>query len=177
MASLLKKITNPATGFEHRAYKVLSKKCNVFIAEGEFATTDIPSSTTQLTALYSGANAKFVPLGDMDASGSNITWSARTQKVDFAELQIGVDVVGTLVGITLTKGMLGFVSNLGMKQYSLLFVPDGLTNIFYALSGVFLSTEGNLPIVEESVSKITFKATKSANKVEDVVKYDEFTAA
>jgi hypothetical protein len=67
---------------------------------------------------------------------------------------------------------------LGAKTYSLLFVPEGVNNIFFALNGVTITTEGNLPIVDgDALAKITFKTFRHANLIEDVVKFEEFLAA
>ena len=174
--STLSKITNPATGFTHNLNKILKEKCRIYIAKGSFAAADIPATIAALAALYSGANAKFIPLGDMDSTGSNITWTQKTAEIDFSTVGLGYEIIGTFVGVTVSKDMIDFVSNMGNDQYSFLFIPDGTNNVFYALNGVTVTTEGNLVVVEnDALSKITFKASRKANEVNDAILYKELT--
>lgn len=171
----LSKIAKINEGFKHQLNKLLAKKCRIYIAMGEFDETDIPTDKAELATLYS-ATGSFLPLGDMDNSGSNISWTEKTYKTDFSTVGMGYDVNGNFVGVTVTAEMLDFVSDLGHGAYSFLFVPDKTDDIFFALSGVTLTTDGNLAVVEgDTPSKITFKASRGANKITDVVKFKELS--
>jgi hypothetical protein len=174
----ISKISNISNGFAHRANRLLTASHRVFIARGNFDNIALPSTIAAIKALYEGSSATFLPLGDMDGGGSVLNWVQRQYETDFSTVGLGVDVTATLVGITVMESMLDFASDLGNGEYTLLFVPDNINNVFFALSGVTLTTEGNLNIVEkDSVSKITFKASRKANKLTDVIKYKEILAA
>ena len=159
------------TGFKHRVNSVLQGKCNVFIARGEFLPSDIPATKQALANLINGTDSPFLPVGDMDATGSNITWTEKTIDVDFSTLGAGFDINGTFVSITVNRNMFQFISELGHNRYSFLFVPEGTDDIFFAVSGVTITTEGNLGVVEDGLSKITFKVSRKANKITDVIKF------
>ena len=171
------KIANIGNGFPHRSKKVLARKCRLYIAKGNIDNVVPPATIAALTALFTGTTAVYVPLGDMDNAGSNISWVERTYDIDFETIGLGYDITGTFVGVTVTEAMLDFCTNLGGDQYTILCVPDGVNNIFFAMSGVSLTTEGSLNVVEnDGVSKITFKASRKADNLTDVVKYRELTA-
>jgi hypothetical protein len=150
-------------------------KCFIYIAKGEFKPADIPHSQTALETLISGTNCPFLPLGDMDATGSNIAWSEKTIDTDFSTLGAGYDITGTFVSITINRTMFGFITGLGHSRYSFLFVPEGVNDVFFAVSGVTITTEGSLGVVEDGLSKITFKVSRKANKITDVIKFAKFT--
>ena len=76
------------------------------MAKGDFSNSDIPENIAALSSLYSGLTAKFMPIGDMDGSGSNITWTQRTYELDFSDVGLGVDVTGTFVAVTVTEDMI-----------------------------------------------------------------------
>jgi len=162
-------------GFRHSVNDVLQGKCHTFIARGEFLPSDIPSSKIALANLISGNNSPFLPLGDMDATGSNITWSEKTIDTDFNVIGAGYDITGTFVSITVNRNMLQFVTELGHRRYSFLFVPEGTDDVLFAVSGVTVTTEGNLGVVEDGLSKITFKVSRKANKITDVIKFARFS--
>jgi hypothetical protein len=164
------------TGFKNKINDVLQGKCYIYIARGEFWNNDIPSSKNQLGNLISATNCPFLPLGDMDAGGSNITWTEKTIDTDFSVLGAGYEVSGTFVSITVNKRMFQFISELGYSKYSFLFMPEGINNIFFAISGVNVTTEGNLGVVEDGLSKITFKVSRKANKITDVIKFAVFSS-
>jgi hypothetical protein len=177
---MLKKVNTPGfgTGFQHKLNKILNEKCRAHIAEGSFTDADIPTMKKDLHDLYNGVSAPFNPFGDLDGTGSKISWTEKTYELDFTTVGLNVEVTGSLVSVTITSDSLKFASNLGQKEYSLLIVPDGTDNIFFALSGVTLTTEGDLGIVEnDHVSKITYKIFRKANKIEDVVKFKELETA
>lgn len=168
----LTKISTPANGFLHQANKILGKKCRVFIAKGKFDTADIPDTKAELAALYSGATAKFIPLGDNDESGSKIGWKQKTKKIDFSTIPLGYEITGVLVNVTITSEMLTFADTLGTEEYSLLFVPDSDDSTFFALSGITINTEGELPVMDgDNIGKVTFNLSKDADKIATVVKY------
>ena len=162
-------------GFKNKLNDILQGKCYIYIAKGEFLNSDIPSSANALNNLISGTNSPFLPLGDMDATGSNITWTPKTIDTDFSTLVVGYDVNGTFVSITINKNMFKFVTELGYNRYSFLFIPEGVEDIFFAVSGVTVVTEGNLGVVEDGLSKITFKVSRKANKITDVIKFTKFS--
>ena len=163
------------SGFKHRVNDVLQGKCNIFIARGEFLASEVPSTKAALLALIIGANAPFFPLGDMDATGSNITWNEKTIETDFSTLGAGYEVNGTFVSITVNKNMIQFTDELGHGRYSFLFIPEGTDDVLFAVSGVTVTTEGNLGVVEDGLSKITFKVSRKANKITDVIKFARLT--
>jgi len=168
--------TSSFSGFKHRLNDVLQQKCNVFIAKGEFNQTEIPSSPAELLALITEPSNQFLPLGDMDATGSNITWSEKTIEVDFSTLGAGYEITGTLVSITVNAQMLQFITELGYSRYSFLFIPEGVEDLFFAVSGVTVTSEGNLGVVEDGLSKITLKIARKANKITDVIKFEKLVA-
>lgn len=173
----LKKITTPALGFTHKANKILCKKCRVFIAEDDFAVADIPATKAALLALHEGAEAKFVPFGDLDSKGSSIKWKQNSVAIDFSEIPTDTEVTGTLINVTLTKEMIAFVDSMGTNAFSFLFIPDGDTETFFAVSGVSVKHEGSLPVVEENeLGKVTFSLNRKANQIADVIKLEKLTA-
>jgi len=167
----LTKITNPSGGFPHRVNEVLMGKCQIYIAKGEIDTD--PETPQELQTLIT---TSFVPLGDMDATGSNVTWSEKTVETDFSTLGVGFEVTGTFISVTVNEKMLSFASNLGHSGYSFLFMPEGATDTYFALSGVTVTTEGNLGVVEDGLSKITFKVNRKVNKLTDCVKFARLNA-
>jgi len=167
---------NNFIGFRHRINDVLQGKCHVFIARGEFMNSDVPTSIPALSSLYSGTNCPFLPLGDMDATGSNITWSEKTIDTDFSTIGAGYEITGTFVSITINRNMFQFITDLGHHRYSFLFVPEGTNDVLFAVSGVTITTEGNMGVVEDGLSKITFKVGRKANKVTDVIKFRKFAS-
>ncbi|HPK40009.1 MAG: hypothetical protein WDA18_09305 [Candidatus Ratteibacteria bacterium] len=170
----LKKITN-TNGFQHQVNAILAAKCRIYIAEGEFGDDDIPSDLEALAALY-GSSGDFLPFGDMDNTGSNISWTEKTYEIDFSTVGLGYEVQGNFVSVTITDEMLDFCGDLGRKVYSFLFVPDQAKDIFFALSGVVVTSEGSLSVVEgDTPSKITFRATRKCNKITDAVKYKKLS--
>ena len=179
MSSGLSKVnlggSNSFTGFKHRLNDVMQGKCNIFIAKGEFNSSDIPATQFQLQSLMSGSGSPFLPLGDMDATGSNIAWTEKTIETDFSTLGTGYEITGTFVSITVNKNMFQFLTELGYSRYSFLFIPEGVDDIFFAVSGVTVTTEGNLGVVEDGLSKITFKVSRKANKITDVIKFAKFS--
>jgi hypothetical protein len=175
LARIVMNNTTNFTGFKHKINDVLRGKCNIFIAKGEFNTVDIPTSKSQLASLINDTDSPFLPIGDMDATGSNITWSEKTIETDFSTLGAGYEVNGVFVSITINKNMFQFVSELGFSRYSFLFIPEGTDDIFFAVSGVTVTTEGNLGVVEDGLSKITFKVSRKANKITDVIKFATLT--
>ena len=162
---------NEFTGFKHSVYEIFKKKSHIYIARGEFLADDIPDDIDALMALISGTNSPMLPLGDMDTGGSNITWTEQTVDTDFSTLGSGYEINGTFVGITINQTMFRFINELGDHRYSFLFVPEGVDNVFFAISGVNVTTEGNLGIVEDGLAKITFKIKRKANKLTDVIKF------
>lgn len=167
------KITTPADGFPFEANQVLAKKCNIYIAKGTFDTEDIPDSASELTALYSGTGAKFVPFGDSEGGSSNLTWTQKTKKLAFSTVGLGYSIAGKIVNVTVCKDMFAFIGDLTTGMYSLLFVPDGDTKTFFALNGVSITTEGDIPLdKDDDVAKITFTLSRDVDKLADVVKYD-----
>jgi hypothetical protein len=166
---------NNFAGFKHRINDVLQGKCHIFIARGEFLNSDVPSTKTALAGLINGSSSPFLPLGDMDATGSNIAWTEKTIDVDFSTLGAGYDITGTFVSITVNKNMFQFVTDLGHSRYSFLFVPEGTDDVLFAVSGVTITTEGNLGVVEDGLSKITFKVSRKANKITDVIKFARYS--
>ena len=171
---MLDKITNIGTGFTHKPEKIFKAKSRAYVAKGFMRSSEIPDNITALLALYEGANAKFLPFGTLDNSGSNITWTQKTAKTDFYTIGLGYEVVATIIGLTLSPEMLDFVTNIGDDEYTFLFIPDGTEDIFMILNGVTVTTEGNIGILDgDNFSKITFKMTKEANKLTDVVKFVE----
>jgi len=163
------------TGFKHKINDVLQGKCYIFIAKGEFLNSDIPATKTALNTLINGSSSPFLPLGDMDATGSNITWSEKTIDTDFSVIGAGYDITGTFVSITVNRRMFQFITELGYDRYSFLFLPEGTDDVFFAVSGVTVTTEGNLGVVEDGLSKITFKVSRKANKITDVIKFRKFS--
>jgi len=163
-------------GFLHLINDILKGKCFIYIAKGEFQTSDVPTNKNGLTNLISGSTSPFLPLGDMDATGSNVSWSEKTIETDFSTLGAGYEVTGTFVSITVSKKMLNFIDGLGNARYSFLFVPEGTDDVFFALSGMTVTTEGNLGVVEDGLSKITFKVSRKANKLTDVIKLAKLTS-
>jgi hypothetical protein len=166
--------TTSFTGFKHRINSVLQGKCYIYIARGEFLGSDIPTTKVALANLVSGTDSPSLPIGDNDATGSNITWSEKTIETDFSTIGAGYDITGNIVSITVNKIMFQFISALGFTRYSFLFVPEGTDDVFFAISGVTVTTDGNLGVVEDGLSKITFKLSRKANKITDVIKFDQF---
>jgi hypothetical protein len=172
----VKKMTNFGNGFIHQLNKVFKRRCRLYIAEGNLDDVADPTNIAALTALYRGASAVYLPFGDMDHTGSHITWTQDSYKIDHSELGLTYNVEGTFVGVTITKESLDFCGNLGFGQYSILIVPDGANDIYFAMSGVTLRTEGDLGVVNEGISKITYKASRSADSLTTVIKFKELAA-
>ena len=173
----IQKIQNIGAGFPHQANKVLAGKCRLYICKGSLDGVKLPENKAALKALYTGATAVFLPMGDMDNAGSHITWEQQTYDVDFSTLGLGYTVTGTFMGITVTTESLEFMDNLGFDEYTILCVPDGRDDVFFALSGVTITTAGNLDVVEnESISKVTYTATRRVNNLTDAIKYKELAA-
>lgn len=169
----LTKITTPANGFPFEANNVMGDKCKIYIAKGKFDTEDFPVTKSELSALYSGATPKFIPFGDSEGGSSNVSWTQKTKKLAFSTVGLGFTITGKLVNVTVCKEMFSFIAELTTEMYSLLFVPDGKDSIFFALNGVSITHEGDLPLdKEDDVAKITFTLSRDADKLTDVIKYD-----
>ena len=170
------RIQTPTTIFGEGIKKVLRKKCRIYIAKGDFSQSDIPNDPDELKNLYSGVNPKFVYLGVMDKGGSNIAWTQSGIDIDFGKIGVEYDVNGTFVRITIDNNTIGFISEMGDDDYSFLFVPDGDTTTFFALNKTTVTTDGNLTVVEDGgISKVTFKANRRAERLDDVILYKVFT--
>ena len=61
------------------------------------------------------------------------------------------------------------------NRFSFLFIPEGTDDVLFAVSGVTVTTEGNLGVVEDGLSKITFKVSRKVNKITDVIKFARLT--
>ena len=171
---MIQAITN-MNGFPQTPTDLFKYKSSAYIARGFFTLADMPETITELIALYSGPSAKFKALGTLDNTGSNITWSQKTAKTDFHTIGMGTEITATLVILSISDDTITFTSDLGDGEYTLLFIPQGIDNIFYAISGVTLTTEGNIGIVDgDNFGKITLKAFREANKVSDILKFKIF---
>ena len=166
----LSPITSMNQGFPQKPTDLFKQKCHAYLAKGDFSTTDIPENIADLTDLYTGINPKFKPIGVLDNAGSNVTWSQKTAKTDFHTIGMGTELTATLVLLTISEDTIDFTADIGDDEYSILFIPQGTNNIFYALSGVTLTTEGNIGIVDgDNFAKITLKAFREANKLTDIL--------
>ncbi len=165
----LQKITVPDGGFVHGANRLLNKKCRVYVAKGTFETADIPATKVALKALYEGASLKFVPLGTMDKTGSEVDFKTTSYECDFYDEKVDNEFVGTLQSMTVNAEMITFCDSLG-GMYSLLFVPDGDDATFFALNGISMLPNGKLPIVNDKPGIITFNIKRTANLISDVIK-------
>lgn len=169
----IEKISNPSGGFPFDVNKVMGKKCRIYIAKGTFDTADIPDTVSELSALYGGATPKFIPFGNTEGNGSNVTWNQKTKKLAFSTVGLGFTITGKMVNVTVCKEMFAFIDDLTTGMYSLLFVPDGDDSTFFALSGVSITHEGDLPLdKEDDIAKITFTLSRDADKLTDVIKLD-----
>jgi len=173
----LMSIASPVGGFPHNLLKLLKGKCRIYIAKGTFDSASVPDTISELLALYQGSNAPFKPLGEMDSGGSNITWTQQMTETAFHKVGLGYEVTGTFVSVTVSNEMFSFLKSVGTDLYSFLFVPDGDTQTFFALNGVTVTTDGNLVVSEkDSLSKITFKASRTVDDLSDVIMYEVLAA-
>lgn len=159
-------------GLENQVNDLLEKSCKVYISKGSFAESDIPDTKAELKDLYDndtpGEN-KFAYFGNMDESGSNVNSTPNMKKIDFYEVQVSTDVTATLVSVTVNEAMLNFLATQS-GVYSLLFVPEEIDNLFFAISGATLNYEFALQIVGTDLSKINIKATRRVNDIRTVLK-------
>ena len=106
----------------------------------------------------------------MDGSGSSVSLEAVTTEIDFGPVTLYYKVSGVLVSVSVESRMLDFVNSIGYEQYSLLFVPDETDDLFYAVSGVSISTKGAFGVVEgDTPSKITFEFARNVNEIKDAL--------
>jgi hypothetical protein len=169
---MLTKITTLTYDLLTSVNSVFSKQCRVYVAKGSMEEADIPTDRASLQALYTGAEAKFVFLGNLSESGSKIGWKQNSIAIDFGSINTNTDITGTLISLMCDKNMLGFIET-QVGEHSFLFIPDkGDDTILCALSGVTMSHEGEIPVVgKNETAKITLNLTANVNKVTDAVKF------
>lgn len=168
--------TTPAGGLPHDVNDILAKKCRVFIGKGIFET-DIPDTKAELKALWSGAGAVFIPLGDLDEEGSYIEPKQKTIKLGLGTVAKGWEITGQIKGVTINKDMLNFVKSIDRGLYSLLFVPDGDDATFYALSGIHITTDLKLIVLDgDNVSNVIFYVTRDTDNLTSVVLLDKMAS-
>jgi hypothetical protein len=163
-------------GLKRDINNILKEKCLIYYSEGEFKSTDIPSTKTALLGLYTGENCPFLPFGVMDASGSNISWTEKEHKVDIETIGAGYEVSAQYVSVTVSEDMFALLTEMRKFKHSFLFVPEGRDDTFYAMSSVRVTTEGNLGVVEDGLGKITFKIKREVNDLTDVIKFKRLVA-
>jgi len=147
--------------------KLFAKKHEVYIAKGAFDDADLAPS-----GLDTLLTTKFIKFGETDASGSNITSTSKTQKIAFRSVPFGCEVAVNLVLVSVTPEMLEFISDMGADEYSFIFKPKDISDYFFAVSGITISPELNIPIYDgDNIAKITLKGTREADKLTDVVIY------
>ena len=169
------RISTATTALSETTRKVLRKKCRIYIAKGDFSPTDYPNDPDELRELYTGVNPKFIFLGIMDKGGSEISWTQSGIDIDFGKIGVEYDVNGTFVRVAVDNDTLRFVSDLGDDDYSFLFVPDGDNKTFYALNKTTVTTDGKLTVVDEGgISKVTFKANRKTERLDEVILYKVF---
>lgn len=175
MPSGLSKLTTPVEGFPHLIKDLFAADMKVYVAKGEFTEGDIPVDETELSALYDGETKKFLPFGMLDGGTSDIKWETNSYKTDFHDVPINYTVTGNLISLTLTGEMLGFIEEAGIDQFSFLFVPVDRSDVFLALSGVSVKSEGSIPVIADNeASKITFTLTRKVNKLRTALKFELF---
>jgi len=172
----LSQIITPPEGFPHEILEIFAKKHYVYIAKGTIDQSDIPATSTALKELFEGALAPFKPMGTMGPNGSRVKSTQNTIPVDFGKVGTGFSIEGSLNGFTFVEDSIRFVDSLGMDKYSLLFIPKGDGKRFCALSGVTITTETDIGIVDDDPSKIIYHIAGETNTLADMIIYRKFAA-
>jgi hypothetical protein len=171
----LSKINSIQNKFPHFAAKLLSARCNTYIARGSLAANEWPTTKAELLEMIQGSEAKFSAFGVLDGDGSEITWEDETYELDHSTVKTSVKLTGKYANMTVNADMLGFIDEIGSDIYTLLNIPVDSDDLYYALNGVTITTNGSIGIVKNGPSKIDFTATKKANKLGNVLVFREIS--
>lgn len=158
---------------------VFAMPCNIYVAKGEFNTTDIPTTKALNIALYSGSTCSFKPLGMMDQNIGKIGWAQGSYNTDFYTVPTTYTVNAQISSLRMYPDMVNWLDSDDSKGLvSVLFVPakDYLVGkYFLAMSGTTLMSEGNINLNGDK-SVITMKLTKKDDKLTDIIKYSVLTS-
>lgn len=151
--------------------KIFKKKCRVYVSLGEMATGDVPTTSAELTTLIDDAGSeKFLPFGNMDEDIGSIKYTQEKDEIDFHTIPGDFDITATLKSVILEATLLSWFDDDEAKgQLSFLFIPDGSTTEFVALSGVVMTIDGTVDLGgKKSVAGV--ELTRSG-ALTDIIKY------
>lgn len=168
-----------ASGFPFdEVNRLLRKRCRIYFCTGHYDTGDdnLPFTKEQNLALYGGSGV-FMPLGMMDEKVGSIKPKRNMIKTDFHTIPTDAGVTFELNGVRFYPDMITWLDTDEAKgELTLLFVPDGDDgSVFLALSGVGISSEGELTLGGE-LATIKIMGEKACNEITDVVKYRQIGA-
>lgn len=172
---MLSKIESMSYDIITSVKNVFTKNCRVYISQGAFETSEIPTDKASVLGLIEGENKKFSYLGNLSNSGSSIGFEQQVVDIDFGSVGTNFKINGTLNSIMLDENMLNFASN-HIGIYSILMIPDGDDGTtFCSLNGINITTKGTIPIVGgKDVATITLSLAATVDRLEDCLKFKRF---
>ena len=171
-------LTQPAVSFALTGISnILSKKLQVYFAEGTFAAADVPANPTELEELI---DESFKPFGRMAQDAGSIVSSPVIVAIHNESYTSRYTITLTVHSLQVNKVMLDYLEALE-TNLSFLFVPvdqidTGDFTTFIALNGMTLNYDTTININGDNAT-IAFTAVKQANEVSNVLYFDEHLTA
>ena len=103
---------------------LLKCKFNAYYALGKGSAVEIPTMFTEAVALYSGAGAVFLSLGELDDDPVSVKYSYETKDLNSGKRRVKRAVSAEIKGVAMYKTVIDMLSSDELKgEISILLVP------------------------------------------------------